>query len=50
MDAITAADGTSPADVATLADDRRAAWRATLFFGASARGVLNLPALQGVKT
>jgi hypothetical protein len=45
IDAIAVADGTCPADVIVPANDRRDAWRATLFFGASARGVLNQPAL-----
>jgi molybdopterin-guanine dinucleotide biosynthesis protein A len=48
MDAVAAADGTCPTDVATLADRRCA--KATLFFSASAKGSLNLPALQGIQT
>jgi hypothetical protein len=47
-DAVTATDGTCLTDVVAPADGRRA--RATLFFGASAKGSLNLPALQGIQT
>jgi hypothetical protein len=47
---IAAIGGTCPIGIIVLADDRRIAWRATLFFGASARGILDLPALQVVKT
>jgi hypothetical protein len=48
VDAIATADGTYPTDVAALADGRCA--KVTLFFGASAKGSLNLPALQGIWT
>jgi hypothetical protein len=49
-DAIVATDSTCPADVATPTNDRSVACRATLFFDASARGVLNRLALQEIWT
>lgn len=42
MDTATTIDGTGLIGVMAPADGRRAAWRVTLFFGANARGILNL--------
>jgi hypothetical protein len=48
VDTIATVDGICPAKVAAPVDGRHA-W-AMLFFGASAKGSLNLPALQGIRT